>query len=59
MPLYTDHVAAIVAIEPGAAPEVGSDAYNAMVEQNIPVAFYYGDYIASSTPTCPQPLCGP
>ena len=45
MPLYTDHVAAIVAIEPGAAPEVGSDAYNAMVEQNIPVAFYYGDYI--------------
>lgn len=45
MPLYTDHVAAIVAIEPGAAPEVGSDAYNAMAEQNIPVAFYYGDYI--------------
>ena len=45
VPLYTDHVAAIVAIEPGAAPEVGSDAYNAMAEQNIPVAFYYGDYI--------------
>ena len=45
VPRYTDHVAAIVAIEPGGAPQVGSDAYNAMVEQNIPVAFYYGDYI--------------
>ena len=45
VPLYTDHVAAIVAIEPGGAPQVDSDAYNAMVEQNIPVTFYYGDYI--------------
>ena len=45
VPRYTDHVAAIVAIEPGMAPEVGSDAYNALVEQDIPVAFYYGDYI--------------
>ena len=45
VPLYTDHVAAIVAIEPGGAPEVDSDAYSAMVEQNIPVTFYYGDYI--------------
>ena len=45
VPLYTDHVAAIVAIEPGGAPEVDSEAYNAMVEQDIPVTFYYGDYI--------------
>ena len=45
VPRYTDHVAAVVAIEPGAAPQVDSDAYNAMVEQNIPVTFYYGDYI--------------
>lgn len=45
VPRYTDHVAAIVAIEPGGAPQVDSDAYNAMVEQNIPVTFYYGDYI--------------
>ena len=45
VPLYTDHVAAIVAIEPGAAPEADSEAYNALVEQNIPVTFYYGDYI--------------
>ena len=45
VPRYTDHVAAIVAIEPGAAPEVDSEAYSAMLEQNIPVTFYYGDYI--------------
>ena len=45
VPLYTDHVAAIVAIEPGAAPTVDSEAYSAMVEQEIPVTFYYGDYI--------------
>ena len=38
-------LAAIVAIEPGGAPEVDSDAYSTMVEQNIPVTFYYGDYI--------------
>lgn len=42
---YTDHVAAIVAIEPGAAPTVDSEAYNALLEQKIPVTFYYGDYI--------------
>ena len=45
VPRYTDHVAAIVAIEPGGAPQVDSDAYNAMVEQEIPITFYYGDYI--------------
>src|SRR5699024_10350207 len=44
-PLYSDHVAAIGAIEPGMAREVYSDAYKAMVEQNIPIPFYYGDYI--------------
>ena len=42
---YTDHIAAIVAIEPGVAPEVGSEDYTAMLEKEIPVAFYYGDYI--------------
>lgn len=42
---YTDHIAAIVAIEPGMAPEVDSEAYTAMLEQEIPVALYYGDYI--------------
>ena len=48
VPRYTDHVAAIVAIEPGGAPQVDSDAYNAMVEQEIPVTFYYGDYIGEA-----------
>ena len=45
VPQYTDHVAAIIAIEPGMAPMPDSDGYNALLEQNIPVAFYYGDYI--------------
>ena len=42
---YTDHIAAIVAIEPGMAPVVDSEDYNALLEKNIPVTFYYGDYI--------------
>ena len=42
---YTDHIAAIVAIEPGGAPMVDSDDYNILLEKNIPVVFYYGDYI--------------
>lgn len=42
---YTDHIAAIVAIEPGMAPAVDSKDYAAMLEQEIPVALYYGDYI--------------
>lgn len=45
VPRYTEHVAAIVATEPGAAPTVDSEAYNALLEQKIPVTFYYGDYI--------------
>ncbi|MCD8122780.1 MAG: alpha/beta fold hydrolase [Clostridiales bacterium] len=43
--IYTDHIAAIIAIEPGSATDVGSEAYNALLEKNIPIAFYYGDYI--------------
>lgn len=43
--LYTDHIAAVIAIEPGGAAAVDSDEYTAMLEQNIPVIFYYGDYI--------------
>ncbi len=45
VPRYTDHVAAIVAIEPGMAPAADTDAYNTLVEKQIPIAFYYGDYI--------------
>lgn len=43
--LYTDHIAAIVAIEPGGATAVDSEEYTAMLEKKIPVTFYYGDYI--------------
>ena len=42
---YTDHIAAIIAIEPGMAPEVNSEDYQALLDKNIPIAFYYGDYI--------------
>lgn len=42
---YTDHIAAIVAIEPGMAPVVDGEDYQAMVQKKIPVVFYYGDYI--------------
>lgn len=45
---YTDHIAAIVAIEPGMAPMVDSEDYSAMLEKEIPVAFYYGDYIGEA-----------
>lgn len=47
---YTDHIAAIVAIEPGGAPEVDSEDYNAVTEKNIPVVFYFGDYIDNGDP---------
>lgn len=42
---YTDHIAAIVAIEPGMAPMTDSEDYAALLEKKIPVTFYYGDYI--------------
>lgn len=42
---YTDHIAAIVAIEPGMAPQVDSEDYITLLEKEIPVTFYYGDYI--------------
>lgn len=56
VPRYTDHVSAIVAIEPGGAPQVDSDAYNAMVEQEIPVTFYYGDYIGEAFTDVPAAM---
>lgn len=42
---YTKNIAAIVAIEPGNAPATDSAEYKSMAEQQIPVAFYFGDYI--------------
>ena len=38
--IYTSHIAAIVAIEPGAGPTFGSDGYNALVSNKIPIVFF-------------------
>ena len=46
--IYTSHIAAIIAIEPGFGPTVGSNGYNALVSNKIPIVFYYGDYIGGS-----------
>ena len=40
-----EHVAAIVAIEPGSAPEVGSEQYKKLLDAKIPIIMYFGDYI--------------
>ena len=40
-----ENIAAIVAIEPGGAPQVGSAQYQALLEADIPIVFYFGDYI--------------
>ncbi len=47
---YTDHIAAIIAIEPGGAPGADSEDYKAVTEKNIPVTFYFGDYIDNGGP---------
>ena len=40
-----DNISAIVAIEPGGTPEIGSEQYNKLLEADIPIAIYFGDYI--------------
>ena len=50
VPKYTDHVAAIVAIEPGGAPSSDTEEYQVMAEKNIPVTIYFGDYIDNGDP---------
>lgn len=47
---YTQHIAKIVAIEPGGAPGADSDDFKAVLAQNIPVTFYFGDYIDNGDP---------
>jgi pimeloyl-ACP methyl ester carboxylesterase len=42
---YTDHIAAIIAIEPGGAPGADTEDYKSITEKKIPVTFYFGDYI--------------
>ena len=40
-----DNISAIVAIEPGGTPEIGSEQYDKLLEADIPIAIYFGDYI--------------
>lgn len=50
VPKYTDHVAAIIAIEPGGAPASDTEEYAVMLEKKIPVVSYFGDYIDNGDP---------
>ena len=50
---YTDHIAAIVAIEPGGAPSADSLDFHTVLSKNIPVTMYFGDYIDNGDPTIP------
>ena len=47
---YTDHIAAIVAIEPGGAPGADSEDFRAVLDKKIPVTMYFGDYIDNGDP---------
>lgn len=38
-------MAAIVAIEPGGTPEIGSEYYQKLLDAKIPIIIYFGDYI--------------
>ena len=40
-----ENISAIVAIEPGGTPRVGSDQYKKLLEAKIPIVVYFGDYI--------------
>lgn len=41
----TENVAAIVAIEPGGTPAIGSEQYKKFLDAKIPMIIYFGDYI--------------
>ena len=47
---YTDHIAAIVAIEPGGAPSADSADFKAVIDKKIPITMYFGDYIDNGDP---------
>jgi|GEM_PF-168289 len=40
-----ENVAAIVTIEPGGTPQPGSEQYQKLLDNHIPIVIYYGDYI--------------
>lgn len=45
MDVNSENVAAIVAIEPGGTPEIGSEQYKKFLDAKIPMVIYFGDYI--------------
>lgn len=47
---YTDHIAAITAIEPGSATGADSEDFKGVLEKNIPITMYFGDYIDNGDP---------
>lgn len=40
-----ENVAAIIAIEPGGTPQIGSEQYKKFLDAGIPMVIYFGDYI--------------
>lgn len=40
-----DYVSAIVAVEPGGTPEVGSEQYQKLLDAKVPIIILFGDYI--------------
>ncbi len=40
-----ENVSAIIAIEPGGTPEIGSENYQKLLDARIPIVVYFGDYI--------------
>lgn len=40
-----ENLSAIIAIEPGGTPEIGSGYYQRLLDAKIPIAVYFGDYI--------------
>lgn len=40
-----ENIAAIIAVEPGGTPEIGSAEYKKFLDAKIPIAVYFGDYI--------------
>ena len=41
----TENFAAIVAVEPGFAPQIGSEEYQKFLAAKVPMLFLFGDYI--------------
>lgn len=40
-----ENISAIIAIEPGGTPEIGSENYQKLLDAKIPIVIYFGDYI--------------